>query len=110
VSRADRALNWFADWFASRGGVWQTAIALLVVVLAERIWSHADPSGFWLLYWCTVYSAVTQPILAYCNRLAAEKADRDTRAIKSEEDQILDIVSPHVTVNVDSADTTVVQS
>lgn len=98
MSRPERALEWFADWFASRGGVWQTTVALIIIVTIEAAFSGLDPHGFWLLYWCTVYSAVTQPILAYCSRRAAEKADRDTQQLRSEEDQILAAVTkqcPH---------------
>ena len=89
----DNLLDRFADWFASKGGVLQTTLLLLLVVTAEMIWSGADPHGFWLLYWCTVYSAVTQPVLAYCQKRAAAKADIDLAAVKAEEDQILAEVS-----------------
>jgi len=93
MSATERALEWFADWFASRGGVLQTTVVLLVIVTIEAIFGGLDPHGFWLLYWCTVYSAVTQPVLAYCSRRAAAKADLDVAAVKAEEDQILATVT-----------------
>jgi len=63
-----RLLERFAKWFASPAGVWQTAIVTAAVIAAENIWHSMDPHGFWLLYWLTAYSAVTQPVLAYVNR------------------------------------------
>lgn len=61
-------LKLFARWFASASGVWQTVAICTVVVILEMTHVIHDPQGFWLLYWCTVYSAVTQPILAYTNK------------------------------------------
>jgi hypothetical protein len=66
-------LNRFAKWFASSAGVWQTVTFSLVWVAAERIWPHLDPNGFFLLFVFTVYSGITQPILAYSNRLDTEQ-------------------------------------
>lgn len=63
-----RLLEKFAKWFASPGGVWQTGLVTAAIIAAENIWPHMDPHGFWLLYWLTAYSAVTQPVLAYVNR------------------------------------------
>jgi len=65
---ANRILAGFARWFGSSGGVWQTCILLLFLVLLEFGHVIHDPQGFWVLYWCTVYSAVTQPVLAYANK------------------------------------------
>lgn len=87
--RAERALEWFADWFASRGGVWQTTIVVLAWTAAACVWRGLDPNLFRTMAVLTVYSAVTQPVLAYCSRRAAEKADRDVAAVKLEEDEIL---------------------
>ena len=75
----DRALSWFGTWFASNLGVWMTAVVATIVVVCELVgWIH-DAHGFWLLYWLTVYSAVTQPVLAFVARKAgeAESAERE---------------------------------
>jgi hypothetical protein len=63
-----KVLSRFAKWFASPGGVWQTFLATVALIVAENIWPDMDPHGFWLLYWLTAYSAITQPVLAYVNR------------------------------------------
>lgn len=61
----------FGKWFVSSRGVWQTLFLVGTVCLIEQIYPGADPHGFWLLYWLTVYSAVTQPALAFVNDRAA---------------------------------------
>lgn len=61
----NKYLHRFANWFGSSAGVIQTAVLVGSVVVLEVINPHIDGHGFWLLYWLTVYSAVTQPILAY---------------------------------------------
>lgn len=76
---ADSVLGWFGTWFASNLGVWQTAFVATVIVICEWTGLIHDQHGFWLLYWLTVYSAVTQPILAFVARKAgeAESAERE---------------------------------
>jgi hypothetical protein len=66
-------LNRFARWFASAAGVWQTVFICLAWVGAEKVFPSSDPNGLILLYVLTIYSAVTQPILAYSNRLDTEQ-------------------------------------
>jgi hypothetical protein len=66
-------LNRFARWFASAAGVWQTVFICLAWVGAEKVFPRSDPNGLILLYVLTIYSAVTQPILAYSNRLDTEQ-------------------------------------
>lgn len=85
----DRLLNLFADWFASRGGVIQTAVVVLAWTLAACAWSGLDPNLFRTMAVLTVYSAVTQPVLGYCNKRVAEKADRDVTHLQAGEDAIL---------------------
>lgn len=89
----ERALEWFADWFASRGGVYQTTVAVLAWTVAACVWRGLDPNLFRTMAILTVYSAVTQPVLAYCSKRAAAKADLDVAAVKAEEDQILATVT-----------------
>jgi hypothetical protein len=72
---SERLLSAFAVWFASRAGVWQTLFATSAIVIGERLFPHVDPNGFWLLYVLTVYSAVTQPALAYTGQQSAERLD-----------------------------------
>lgn len=66
------ALVKFDLWFSSEWGVYQTVLGTLILVVLEQM-LHLDPHGFWLLYWLTVYSAVTQPALAHTGREQMEK-------------------------------------
>lgn len=59
-----KLLEAFNRWFTSTAGVIQTFLITIAIVAVEEFWPHLDPHGFWLLYWLTVYSAVTQPALA----------------------------------------------
>jgi hypothetical protein len=67
------ALDRFNGWFASAAGVWHTFFFCVAVVAAEYAWPALDPHGFWLLFYLTVYSAVTQPALAYVGRKSGEQ-------------------------------------
>lgn len=71
-----RLLDRFAAWFASGPGVWQTAVVTLGLVICEAVDRSFDPHGFWLLYALTVYSAVTQPALAYSGAVQAKKTEQ----------------------------------
>lgn len=84
-----RALKRFATWFASAGGVWQTAWITIGLVAVETFNRHLDPHGFWLLYALTVYSAVTQPALAYTGNESAAKIEAMLTSIKALEEKIL---------------------
>lgn len=88
----ERWLGKFADWFASVAGIIQTSVFVAVVLVVEWFRPSLDPHGFWLLFWLTVYSGITQPVLAFCARRASDKADRDVSTIKLEEDHIEAIV------------------
>lgn len=74
-------LKAFASWFSSPAGIWQTIGLIALVVLYEKLFPNSDPNGFWLLYWLTVYSAVTQPILAY---VAGVSGAEELKLIKEE--------------------------
>lgn len=69
------ALILFDRWFSSQAGVYQTLAFTLVVILIEYTFPHLDPQGIGLLYWLTVYSAVTQPALAHTGRAAADRLE-----------------------------------
>lgn len=69
-------LTKFARWFASAGGVWQTLGFVAGWVLLEDLHVLHDPNGFELLYWLTVYSAITQPVLAYTNAQDTRQGER----------------------------------
>ena len=71
---SDRALAWFEDWFTSGPGVWQTFGVTILVVCVEFFFPKLDPNGFLLLYWLTVYSAITQPALAYSGARSSKQA------------------------------------
>lgn len=97
----------FADWFASAGGVYQTFVVVAFVVIAEHVWPHIDWQGFLLLYWLTVYSAVTQPVLAFSANKSATSAFRnEVRIIRLERrmDHKLDRIADHLGVSLDGVD------
>jgi len=75
VNVRDQALNRFAVWFASAGGVWQTLLVVLTVVVFEFFYPRLDPNGFLLMFWLTIYSGVTQPALAYVSNRSAMGVD-----------------------------------
>lgn len=86
----NRLLERFARWFASAAGVWQTFIFSAAIVVAEFSGLIHDRNGFWLLYGFTVYSGITQPVLAYVNK-------QDTNRGEDLLEEILDDVEkiPH---------------
>ena len=71
----DKYMRRFSDWFASPAGVLETFIVTIGVVIIEHIFPRLDPNGFLLLYWLTVYSGVTQNILAYASNVSADKSE-----------------------------------
>lgn len=71
-----RFLQSFDEWFSSERGVYQTLLITLLICVAELLFPHLDPHGFWLLYWLTVYSAVTQPALANTGRHQIDRLEK----------------------------------
>jgi hypothetical protein len=89
-------LKRFARWFASASGVWQTATLVLAWYVAEASGFIHDNQHFQMMVWLTIFSAVTQNILAYSNRQDTEQGDlilAELRAvmqrIEAKEDQEL---------------------
>jgi hypothetical protein len=80
-----KMLEAFAKWFASGAGVWQTFLVSLAVVAAEFIWPNMDPNKYWVLFWFTIYSGVTQPALAY----VAVQSEAAREAEQAQTDSIL---------------------
>lgn len=74
-----RVLEKFNSWFTSAAGVWQTLIAVGAWSIYEILNPTADDHGFILMCVLTVYSAVTQPALAYVAAKSAQKTDEDLR-------------------------------
>lgn len=58
-------LRRFGRWFASPLGIYETVTVLVAWIALEKLHVVHDASGYQILYWLTVYSAVTQPVLAY---------------------------------------------
>lgn len=75
-------LTAFGRWFPAAIGVWQTFIAIAVLTILENTGIVHDDHGFWLLYWLTVYSAVTQPVLGYVNRLDTARSDAAVKEMR----------------------------
>jgi hypothetical protein len=67
-----KAIDGFTIWFTSSAGVAETAMVTAAVVVLEFSFPTVDPHLFWLLVWLTVYSAITQPALAYAGRMSSE--------------------------------------
>lgn len=87
-----RAIEAFGRWFASAGSVWQTALLVGAVVIFEAVDPRADQHGFWFLYWATVYSAVTQPVLAYVGMIGARKTDEVLERLEAMEKRELELL------------------
>lgn len=78
----NRFIQKFSVWFASPLGVLETAIVIVGIIIVEKVHPSMDPSGFWILYWLTVYSGVTQPILAYAATMSANESGKTQKEIK----------------------------
>lgn len=78
-----RALVAFTAWFSSGGGVYQTFLVTMAIVTVELGDRNLDPHAFALMAVLTVYSAITQPALAYAGTVAAAKADEHAAALDS---------------------------
>jgi hypothetical protein len=94
-------LKRFARWFASAAGVWQTAAVVLAWYGAEATGLIKDDQHFQMMVWLTIFSAVTQNILAYANRQDTEQGDKilaELRTvidrIEAKEDQELAALAP----------------
>lgn len=83
-------LEKFNRWFCSAGGVWQTMIVTVGLVVAEASGLLRDQHGFWLLYWLTVYSAVTQPALAHSGARSAAAMEEVLARLEAAENQLAD--------------------
>ena len=82
-----RLLERFTRWFCSSGGVWQTTVVVLAVVAVECADRSLDPHAFVLMAVLTVYSAITQPALAYSGAVAADRTDTVLSRLAAVEDQ-----------------------
>lgn len=68
-------LRKFNNWFCSAQGVLQTTVIVMAVVVMEFADRGLDPHAFILMAVLTVYSAITQPALAYAGRTGAEQME-----------------------------------
>jgi hypothetical protein len=82
-----KALDAFNAWFMSAAGVLQTAILTLLLAFFDASGLDHDHSGYWLLWALTVYSAITQPALAYSGAVNARKTDALLERMVGLEDQ-----------------------
>ena len=93
-------LERFAKWFASTAGVWQTTAIVLLWWILESTGVIHDDQHFQLLVVLTIYSAITQPVLAFANRQDTEQGDKiltELRAIaeriEAKEDEELSAIA-----------------
>ncbi|MEZ0366825.1 hypothetical protein ACAG26_24430 [Mycobacterium sp. pUA109] len=70
-----RALEAFNRWFTSAGGVWQTIAFCIAVSAWELLHPGADPAWLRFMVALTIYSGVTQPMIAYVTAKAANNTD-----------------------------------
>jgi hypothetical protein len=68
-------LDRFARWFASAAGVWQTLVVTVAWTIVEIVKPGMDPSFLGFMAILTIYSAVTQPALAYVGWQAGVRTD-----------------------------------
>ena len=71
-----RFFHKFGRWFASPLGIMETVTIVGLWVIAWIANPHLDEHLFGLLVVLTVYSAVTQPVLAFIAYSAGEKTER----------------------------------
>jgi hypothetical protein len=88
-SYTDRGFVAFNRWFTSRAGVFQTFVSCGVIVLLEALHVLPDEHGFWLLYYLTVYSAITQPALAASAAANEEKLEELLRKLEQRDETII---------------------
>lgn len=84
----DRALARFNQWFISEGGVYQTFLAVMAVVVLEVADRGIDPHAFVLMAVLTVYSGITQPMLAYANNEEAKKLQARIDVLEAKLDRL----------------------
>jgi hypothetical protein len=78
-----KLLEAFNAWFTSAAGILHTLFMVLLIILLEKFRVIRDRDGFQLLYWLTVYSAVTQPALAYVAKQGGDREERILTHIES---------------------------
>lgn len=83
---ANRGFARFNRWFTSRAGVYQTVGVCAILVGLESTGVLHDPQGFYMLYWLTVYSAITQPALAASGRSNEEITSAYLRRLDQKEE------------------------
>lgn len=88
----NRGFTRFGAWFASAIGIVETILLVSAWIIASRA-GYFDRTGFWLLYALTVYSAVTQPVLAFIAYAGSQKADACLDRLERAEDHNLQILS-----------------
>ena len=66
-ARAEKRINGFTDWFGSVPGFKQQMTFMLGWVLIAIVFPRIDPNMFHLMAFLTIYSGVTQPLLAIQN-------------------------------------------
>lgn len=86
---SNRWLGMFTKWFESAAGVWQTLVAVLIVVNLEFIFPSVDPHAFILMAVLTVYSGITQPALAYGNAQAAKQLEETLAKLEILEERMV---------------------
>lgn len=99
----NRYLIAFERWFSSSRGVYQTALLTAAIIVLEYTHVIHDKGMFEFMAWLTIYSGVTQNILAYSNRRSVDQArveEAVNRALDEREvaigEEMLALLKKHV--------------
>lgn len=87
-------LSAFGDWFASGGGVWETAVVMLGLTSYYLVRGALGHAIFFLAI-LTVYSGITQPILALVARAAGKKTDEALAKLMEVEERLATLEEEH---------------
>lgn len=87
-----RIIGAFGVWFASPAGVVQTFGICMAVVGLELAWPRVDPHMFAYLLVLTIYSAITQPVLAYVGMQGARKSDEVLARLEAAEQREIELL------------------
>lgn len=108
----NRYLIAFERWFSSSRGVYQTAAITAAVIVLEYTHVIHDRGMFEFMAWLTIYSGVTQNILAYSNRRSVDEAKLEealNRALDEREvalgEEMLALLKEHIKIEAESSPT-----
>lgn len=88
----------FGRWFASPLGIVETISLVALWIIVWLVDHHADNHLFGLLVALTIYSGVTQPVLAFIAYSAGEKTERVLDQLTAGEARIEHLVTQQAAI------------